>query len=90
MSAEDKERIRKRMERSPGLLHQTTDPSTVESLRTYIEELERATRRNERGSGTVKLRRHVSRLSAGAAESGVFGPTSTLPPIHQSGRRRSV
>jgi hypothetical protein len=41
MSAEAKETIRAKVAQSRRLLHQTTDPSTIESLRLYIEELER-------------------------------------------------
>lgn len=41
MSVEAKETIREKVVQSRRLLQQSTDPSTVESLRTYIEELER-------------------------------------------------
>jgi hypothetical protein len=41
MSVETKETIRDKVAQSRRLLQQTTDHSTVESLRTYIEELER-------------------------------------------------
>jgi hypothetical protein len=44
MSAEAKETIRAKVAQSRRLLHQTTDPSTIESLRLYIEELERRLR----------------------------------------------
>ena len=40
MSVEAKEAIREKIAQSRQLLQQTTDPSTAESLRTYIEELE--------------------------------------------------
>ncbi len=40
MSVEAKEAIREKIAQARRLLHQTTDPSTTESLRTYIEELE--------------------------------------------------
>jgi hypothetical protein len=41
MRVETKETIREKVAQSRRLLQQTTDPSTVESLRIYIEELER-------------------------------------------------
>lgn len=41
MSVGTKETIREKMAQSCRLLQQTTDPSTIESLSTYIEELER-------------------------------------------------
>jgi hypothetical protein len=41
MSAETKATIRDKVAQSRRLLQQTTDPSTIESLRSYIEELER-------------------------------------------------
>jgi hypothetical protein len=41
MSVDTKETIREKVAQSRRLLQQSTDPSTVESLRTYIEELER-------------------------------------------------
>jgi hypothetical protein len=41
MSVEAKETIRDKVAQSRRLLQQTTDPSTAESLRAYIEELER-------------------------------------------------
>jgi hypothetical protein len=41
MSVGTKETIREKVAQSRRLLQQTTDPSTVASLRTYIEELER-------------------------------------------------
>jgi hypothetical protein len=41
MSVETKEAIREKIAQTRRLLHQTTDRSTAESLRTYIEELER-------------------------------------------------
>jgi hypothetical protein len=41
MSVEAKETIREKLAQSRPLLEQTTDPSSMESLRIYIEELER-------------------------------------------------
>ena len=41
MSIETKETIREKVARSRRLLQQTTDAPTAESLRVYIEELER-------------------------------------------------
>jgi hypothetical protein len=40
MSVETNETIRGKLAQSRRLLQQTTDPSTMDSLRTYIEELE--------------------------------------------------
>jgi hypothetical protein len=40
MSVETKETIRDKVAQTRRLLQQTTDPSTIESLRIYIEELE--------------------------------------------------
>ena len=48
MSVESKETIRDKVAQSRRLLQQTTDPSTIDSLRIYIEELEAAvSARNE-------------------------------------------
>jgi hypothetical protein len=41
MSVDTKEMIREKVAQSRRLLQQTTDPSTIGSIRTYIEELER-------------------------------------------------
>ena len=41
MSVETNETIREKLAQTRRLLQQTTDPSTMESLRIYIEELER-------------------------------------------------
>ena len=41
MGVETRETIREKVAQSRRLLQQTTDYPTVESLRTYIEELER-------------------------------------------------
>lgn len=41
MSIETKETIRVKIAQSRRLLQQTTDSSTMESLRSYVEELER-------------------------------------------------
>ena len=41
MSVETNETIREKLAQSRRLLQQTTDPSTMDSLRLYIEELER-------------------------------------------------
>ena len=40
MSVETNETIRDKLAQSRRLLQQTTDPSTMDSLRSYIEELE--------------------------------------------------
>jgi hypothetical protein len=40
MSVETNETIREKLAQSRRLLQQTTDPSTMDSLRIYIEELE--------------------------------------------------